>query len=111
MLCAGEATEVADLGDQGQGDQALDPFKGRQCLRGLAVAKARGAPPRLVGQAAGEDSGPLEVGRVRVAAACTEWCPNNAIHHGYRNEKNKYRHSRMNLDDMFEQANRQAGCS
>ena len=41
-----------------------------------------------------------------ICLACVEWCPNGAIHHGYRASGKTYRHPRVSLDDMLEQANR-----
>jgi Pyruvate/2-oxoacid:ferredoxin oxidoreductase delta subunit/flavodoxin len=39
-----------------------------------------------------------------ICLACAEWCPNLAIHHGYREYGKTYRHPRVKLQDMLEQA-------
>jgi formate hydrogenlyase subunit 6/NADH:ubiquinone oxidoreductase subunit I/flavodoxin len=44
--------------------------------------------------------------RCEICLACAEWCPNKAIHHSSRTEGKTYRHPRVKLDDMLEQANR-----
>jgi Pyruvate/2-oxoacid:ferredoxin oxidoreductase delta subunit/flavodoxin len=41
-----------------------------------------------------------------ICLACAEWCPNHAIHHSSRVEGKTYRHPRVKLNDMIEQANR-----
>ena len=40
-----------------------------------------------------------------ICLACAEWCPNKAIHHNSRVEGKTYRHPRVKLNDMLEQAN------
>jgi formate hydrogenlyase subunit 6/NADH:ubiquinone oxidoreductase subunit I len=39
-----------------------------------------------------------------ICLACVEWCPNKAIHHASRREGGTYRHPRVTLSDMMEQA-------
>ncbi len=39
-----------------------------------------------------------------ICLACVEWCPNKAIHHGFRAYDKSYRHPRVKLQDMFNQA-------
>ena len=42
--------------------------------------------------------------RCEICLACAEWCPNQAIHHGSREYGKTYRHPRVRLQDMLEQA-------
>jgi ferredoxin len=47
---------------------------------------------------------PLWQHHCEICLACVEWCPNKAIHHGFREHGKSYRHPRVKLQDMLEQA-------
>ncbi len=51
-----------------------------------------------------KDGKPTWLHRCEACLACAEWCPQNAIHHGFRKHGATYRHPRVTLDDMMAQA-------
>lgn len=51
-----------------------------------------------------KDGKPSWLHRCEACLACAEWCPQNAIHHGFRKHGATYHHPGVTLEDMAAQA-------